>query len=233
MKGSFLKKALSCLLVLVMVFGILPVSFLNAEGATGITYYADAAAGSDSNTGTAPDQAFKSLYKAAQVLNPGDTLLIKGGVYPDYFLIINKGSNSDSPITIRNYDDSPVIIHKGDNDPAVPEKWHGSGWTNNVVVYLNNSNNIDISGLEIHYAGTYDSTMTPAEYMTAMLMYGCSNIRVHDCVIHDAGQGISFRSNSNNISIYNNEIYNHLQEGIKLGDKLPVTCTFLTSMRTS
>lgn len=218
MQKSIFKKALSCLLVLVMVIGILPAGFVSAEGNTGITYYADAAAGSDTNTGTAPDQAFKSLYKAAQVLNPGDTLLIKGGVYPDYFLIINKGSDSDSPITIKNYDNNPVIIHKGDNDPDVPQGWHGSGWTNNVVVYLNNSKNIDISGLEIHYAGQYAPDETPAAYMTAVLMYGCSNIRLHNCAIHNAAQGISFRSNCNNISVYNNRIFSHLSEGIKLAE---------------
>src|SRR5262245_42327490 len=46
----------------------------------GLTYYLDAASGSDANPGTSPRAAWKSLARASRVaFAPGDRLLLAGG----------------------------------------------------------------------------------------------------------------------------------------------------------
>ena len=48
--------------------------------ATGTTYYVSGA-GDDANTGLSPKEAFRSLQRAADLTNPGDTVLAMNGTY--------------------------------------------------------------------------------------------------------------------------------------------------------
>ena len=50
------------------------------EGRASTTYYVDAKKGSDSNSGTSPEKAFKSLFKVtSKYYQPGDKILFKSG----------------------------------------------------------------------------------------------------------------------------------------------------------
>lgn len=65
--------------------------------------------GSDtSGTGT-KSNPFKTLQKGADMLEAGDTLYIRGGVYDEAFAVSASGTE-DSPITIKNYNDEDVVI---------------------------------------------------------------------------------------------------------------------------
>jgi hypothetical protein len=63
-------------------FSLLAIVSILAFGTTASagTYYVRTS-GNDSNSGTVPTQAWQTIQKAAQVINPGDTLYVGGGTY--------------------------------------------------------------------------------------------------------------------------------------------------------
>ena len=72
--------------------------------ASGRTFYVDDVNGNDSNTGTSPSAAWRSLTKANSVsLAPGDRLLFKrGGVWTGKLRITRSGTSAN-PITVGSY----------------------------------------------------------------------------------------------------------------------------------
>jgi len=62
--------------------------------------------GDDKNSGTI-DKPFKSLKKAVSILKAGDTLNIRGGVYPIGNRVEISGTREE-PITIQGYKDEKV-----------------------------------------------------------------------------------------------------------------------------
>ncbi len=67
-----------------------------------LNYYVSTS-GSDSNPGTSASP-FRTIQKAADVVNPGDTVVIRDGVYSttaQYFVNINRGGASGSYVTFK------------------------------------------------------------------------------------------------------------------------------------
>jgi hypothetical protein len=65
----------------VLIFFILAVFFLGAKNARATTYYVPPS-GSDSSSGSV-SAPFKTIQKAANIVNPGDTVIVKDGTYTD------------------------------------------------------------------------------------------------------------------------------------------------------
>ena len=104
---NHVKKVMSGFLVLLLLLTITvsPMSPVFAEtGSTsnGTTYYVDADNGNDSNPGTSPAQAWKSLTKVtATTFQPGDQILLKSGCVWNGEWLWPKGSGTeDAPIKI-------------------------------------------------------------------------------------------------------------------------------------
>ena len=76
------KRILACLLALVMLIGVLPITVLADDGAT--TYYVDANTGADDTGSGTQQQPFKTVQKAAQVAKSGDTISLGAGNYTLY-----------------------------------------------------------------------------------------------------------------------------------------------------
>ena len=77
-------------------------------------YYVDATSGNDTNDGTSPDKAWKSLFMASEAdLDPGDSLLFKRGEIFSGVLEISAKGTSGEPVVIDSYGDEnapkPVI----------------------------------------------------------------------------------------------------------------------------
>ena len=99
--------------------------------AASMNYYLDCTAGNDANSGTSPQQAWKSVGKAsATTLNPGDKLLLKRGttcsgqLWPK-----GSGTSAQAFITLGAYGSGALpIIDGGDNESAVKlfnqQYWH-------------------------------------------------------------------------------------------------------------
>ena len=76
------KRILACLLALVMLIGVLPITVLADDGAT--TYYVDANTGADDTGSGTQQQPFRTVQKAAQVAKSGDTISLGAGNYTLY-----------------------------------------------------------------------------------------------------------------------------------------------------
>ncbi len=89
------------------------------------TIYYVSAIGNDSNSGTSPAQAWRTVQRAQQVagsLQPGDQVLFeRGGVYPGQLTITSSGS-ANNPIQISAYGNGERPIISG----SIPV----TGWTN-------------------------------------------------------------------------------------------------------
>jgi hypothetical protein len=88
---------------LTVLYGILLLLLVSGE-AFAATYYVSPA-GNDVNSGTTT-APFKTIQKAANVVNPGDTVIVKNGVYTDtdgngYTVYLNRGGTSSAWITIK------------------------------------------------------------------------------------------------------------------------------------
>src|SRR5262245_24004262 len=72
-------------------------------------YYIDAASGSDSNPGTSPEKAWKSLDPAnTATFRPGDQILLKAGTRYSGQLAPKGSGKAGSPITLGKYGDGPL-----------------------------------------------------------------------------------------------------------------------------
>ena len=162
------------MLVAPSVFGLgrgLPRQSVSAQtGAT--TYYVDSADGEDSNAGTNPRQAWKSLRKVnATLFLPGDGILLKSGsvwsgqLWP-------KGSGAEGrPITLGMYG--------GGVKPVI----QGNGLVEDVVL-LKNQEYWEIQNLEITNHGSAPATRRGVHI--AVDNYGdAHHIYVRSLTIHD------------------------------------------------
>ena len=151
-----MKKVLSGLLALFLVLTVFaPYSHVFAEGtasgaAVGTIYYVDAEGGNDSNSGTSPEQAWKSLTKVTDTtFQPGDQILLKSGSVWNGEWLWPKGSGKEgAPIKIDKYggDVLPVI-----NGMGVDRGFNYSG-----AVHLRNQEYWEIRNLEITNDDNFD-----------------------------------------------------------------------------
>jgi hypothetical protein len=79
-------------------------------GATsaGMEYYVDANRGNDNNPGTI-DSPFQTINKAAGMVGPGDTVVIREGVYRETITDLVSGT-ADAPITFTAYGNEHVVV---------------------------------------------------------------------------------------------------------------------------
>ncbi|HBE76697.1 MAG TPA: hypothetical protein DDW65_02785 [Firmicutes bacterium] len=144
--------------------------------AANIKYYVDATMGSDSNSGTSTDSAWKSLSKVnATTFGPGDKILFKAGcswtgqLYP-------KGSGANGiPIILDMYGfgNKPVI--------------DGSG--NDSAVKLYNQQYWEINNLDVTNGGSTVAQRTGI-YVTNDTTGQLNHIKISNCNVRDI-QGIS------------------------------------------
>ncbi len=84
------------------------------------TYFVNAERGADGNSGS-EQQPWQSVQGAVKRLLPGDTLILRGGIYHEKIVIHCQGT-ADKPITIRSYPGELAILDGGlpefQTDPA-------------------------------------------------------------------------------------------------------------------
>jgi len=73
--------------------------------AVSTTYYVDAVKGDDNNAGDSPSNPLKTIQRAINLTNEGDTVLINGGTYREHVTIKNRDN-----LTIRRRNNQAVII---------------------------------------------------------------------------------------------------------------------------
>ncbi len=85
-----------------------------AETGTGRLRYVDSQTGNDANSGK-ENKPWKSLAFSLRQLEPGDTLLLRGGVYFEKVHLSRSGSE-EKPITIRSYPGELAILDGGQRE---------------------------------------------------------------------------------------------------------------------
>jgi parallel beta-helix repeat protein len=92
----------------------LPQSKKAAGQGSGNKYYVDISKGNDTNSGLSEKLPFKTISKANQQINAGDTVYVKNGIYPENITIKQSGTAKNS-ITFQAFPGHKPLI-KGTQD---------------------------------------------------------------------------------------------------------------------
>jgi hypothetical protein len=157
-----------------------------AQGAT--TYYASPT-GNDNNNGTSTNSPFKTLGHAAGHLAAGDTLYMRGGIYPSAGYI---GVSCNGTPTAR----IKILPYPGDPIPVIDWSYYSTA----DYLWLSGSN-VDLCGLEIRNSGKNGLDFV-GRYST-----------VSQCKIHNnMGSGVYFWSRYQTFqgnTVYSNCLVNY------------------------
>jgi hypothetical protein len=135
-------------------------------------------AGSDNNPGSL-DRPWKTIQKAADSLQPGDTVYIREGVYNEQVQIRISGSLG-SPITFINYPGETVII---DGEHALPAENYGG------LINIQDQDHIHLIGLHVMNSNRFGIKVVGSS----------DHILVQDCEIaYSMDGGIVFQAYEGN-----------------------------------
>jgi len=133
----------------------------------GNSYYVSTT-GSDSNDGLSESTAFRTIQKAVDIVQAGDTVLIMPGTYYEEVIIADKSGAVDNYITIRSYDlDNKAIID-------------GEGARGHNLV-LTNADYIRVKGLDLRYPSA------TGDGRNLLIQYSSDNNIIEDCIMTDPG----------------------------------------------
>lgn len=196
------------------------------------TYYVDASMGDDANSGTSPDQAWKTLEKVNSIqFKPGSSILLKKGENWTGKLSPKGSGTQELPNLLGSYGE-------GDQRPVI-----NGGGCENGAVELSNQEYWEINGLEVtnyqdgETLGDRENNKTTRHgiYITLENFdaggdHTAESIHVRDCYVHDvfgnisnphSGVGIFFfvsgaedKSRFNDVLIEENELRNIDRSGI-------------------
>ncbi len=150
------------------------------------TYFV-AGNGSNSASGTIT-QPWETISFGVTMLQPGDTLFVRQGIYDGYFDILNSGQ-PDNQIFISNYLDEQVII----DGSSIPVDPNNSNLPNLVTI---TGENIIFDGFELQFAAlrtivtggdyiTLNSLIVRNGYGSGITAYQCSFNTITNCIVHD------------------------------------------------
>ncbi|MEH2249522.1 right-handed parallel beta-helix repeat-containing protein [Nostoc sp.] len=180
---------------------------------TATTFYVSSN-GNDRNRGLTPSSAFKTIQRAADLTNPGDTVLIMNGVYRNAYptgsvLDIKRSGRANAWITYKAYPGArPKLQHNG---------WHGI-WIYNKASY------IEVNGLEVvgnnrnitlAYAKSQKYNQSnPLTNGNCITIDGRAkgrthHIRILNNKVHDCGGGGISATESDYVTVDNNEVFNN------------------------
>jgi parallel beta-helix repeat protein len=195
-----------------------------------MTYYVDAAAGNNNYPGNSASP-LKTIQKAADIVRPGDTVIVRDGVYTttDFALVdISYGGSAGKPVTFKAEHPSGAKLDGGNN--LIKYGWGfelGVAYVNieGFEIYgfsktgfiANEVNNIAINGNLIHDIGR---ECTDTHYgLDGMYFAKSSSITIANNIIHDIGR---YAPGENGCSPTNGYYQNH-DHGIYLDGVSNVT----------
>lgn len=176
-------------LVSFLLLGICCLGFSNVFTQTShqaTTYYV-AHNGSDSNSGTTLDTPLGTITKAAEMVKPGDQVLVRGGNYMMVQTIkINSKGTSEKPIVIRPYKNELPVL----DFIALKKKGRGA----QAVLFGPGTQFVVFEGFEL------------VNGSTGIRLELCNNVTVRNCILHDF-DFVGLSVGSDECLIENNELY--------------------------
>ena len=118
---------LNAILIVMLTFVIGNTAVSAQTGST--TYYIDATGGNDSNNGTSPSSAWKTVFKVNDFeFNPGDSILFKRGDVWRGLLIVPSSGDTDAYITFGAYGtgEKPLLLGSAEKNDASDWKKEGN-----------------------------------------------------------------------------------------------------------
>ena len=173
-----------------LIYLLLP---LAASSAWATTYYVSTA-GRDTYPGTLA-HPWRTVQKAANKLLPGDTVLVRGGIYREAVTVNVSGSAATGGgITFGNYPrETPILDGSTLTVPADSDTG---------LFYLNNQSYVTIQGFELRNYSTTKIAPTPAGIF---ISGSCAGIQIEHCNIYNIRTSAGNPSNSGNafaIAVY-------------------------------
>jgi hypothetical protein len=190
---------------------------LISANTTPTTYYVSGT-GSDKNSGLSASSPFLTIQRAADLTNPGDTVLIMNGVYTNAsgsasVVSINRSGNASAWITYAAYPGhSPKIQHN---------TWNG-------ILVSSGVSYIQVSGLEVvgnNQNITYAYALSQQQNALNPLTNGnCINmdgrnapvhhINILNNKVHDCGGGGIIGIGTDYVQLNNNTVFNNAWYGV-------------------
>lgn len=177
-----------------------------------VTYYVSGT-GSDSNNGLSSSSAFRTIQRAANLTNPGDTVMIMNGLYTsqDYGKVVSITRSGTSGAWIK------YQAYPGHKPKIKHQSWHG-------ILITNGAAYIEINGLEVEgnnanitldYAKSQQYTANnPLTSGNCISIEGRNtkpphHIRILNNKIHDCGSAGIGSWQADYLTIVGNEVYNN------------------------
>jgi len=110
------------LFIIVIALSLLVIPLPARGQSGGTTYYIaqNESGASDDNSGLAPTSPWLTIQYAADHLQPGDTLVIRDGVYFEAGITFANSGTEDAPITMENYPGESVVIDGSHAEDVMP-----------------------------------------------------------------------------------------------------------------
>ena len=134
--------------------------------------------GADSNPGTLT-KPLRTIQSAANLAQPGDTILIRGGTYRETVVPGRSGSSSE-PITFAPYEKESVVISGADMVAA--QNWtqvSNSIYQASVACALNDGNQVFVDGQMINEA-RFPNTTLDVSHPVKLLAEGAGSVGTRD-----------------------------------------------------
>lgn len=125
------------------------------------TLFVDGRNGSDNNDGRSVDRAFSTLQRAARVVQPGDVVWVRGGVYSGH-VVFERSGTANAPIVFESYPGECAILDgSGHSRLERAQFWNleYNVFRNFIVrnspgegIFLSNVNRSIFSNLRVHHS---------------------------------------------------------------------------------
>ena len=112
-----------------VIFVILVLTLWTSPSSHSETYYVDQkhSNASDTNSGKEENKPWLTISRAAEAVGPGDTVLVKEGVYREQITVKKSGTDYNNMITFAAYPGDEVIV-KGSDIVTDWEEDQGNVW---------------------------------------------------------------------------------------------------------
>ncbi|MBZ0296425.1 MAG: right-handed parallel beta-helix repeat-containing protein [Anaerolineae bacterium] len=193
-------------IVFLCLVGLLTV-VVSTQAQTGITYYV-APNGNDANAGTEV-KPFLTITKGLSILKPGDTLLVKAGVYrEEFYNKIPSGASWQQPVTLRAYPGQQVILQP---NPGAQRVITLSGDRHHIIIdgFIIDGTNVKYDAIKL--AGVMDGSKPSPSYIR-IINNEIRNVgvtKVSNGVYDAFGHGVLATGESNYVEYINNRIHDN------------------------
>jgi len=204
MKKQRITRAILILVLLITLGLVTHAALLGSANAQASIYYVDRnnPAASDSNDGSEA-LPWLTIQKAANTVNPGDTVYVKTGVY-DERVLINRDGTPAAKIAFKALPRRSVQVLHGFNVSADAIRIEGFDITHNLAGW--NNGGIWLAGHDVEIVDNYIHDIPYAGIAASWNPNNWRNATIANNYIYRCNQGILLSGASDNWLVENNEI---------------------------